>query len=191
MKKSILLKIGVAGGMALASAAARGEVMTFDPLPADFAMVTSYTEDGIQIASGSPNHFHTVSDGSGGTAALFFQSDGFPQTVTFSGGTYTLSSIDFLFGFSGGIEALFTSSSGSVETVSSIGTHDFGSGFSGISFFTIAFQNGDTGSGFTLDNIRLNATSSVPEPATWAMMLFGFGAVGFAMRRRKIVALAA
>jgi hypothetical protein len=27
--------------------------------------------------------------------------------------------------------------------------------------------------------------SGVPEPATWAMMLFGFGAVGFAMRRRR------
>ena len=26
---------------------------------------------------------------------------------------------------------------------------------------------------------------AVPEPATWAMMLVGFGAVGFAMRRRK------
>ena len=25
----------------------------------------------------------------------------------------------------------------------------------------------------------------VPEPATWAMMLLGFGAIGFAMRRRK------
>lgn len=27
--------------------------------------------------------------------------------------------------------------------------------------------------------------SPVPEPAAWAMMLFGFGAVGFAMRRRR------
>ena len=26
---------------------------------------------------------------------------------------------------------------------------------------------------------------AVPEPATWAMMLFGFGAVGFSLRRRK------
>jgi hypothetical protein len=25
----------------------------------------------------------------------------------------------------------------------------------------------------------------VPEPSTWAMMLLGFGAIGFAMRRRK------
>lgn len=28
-------------------------------------------------------------------------------------------------------------------------------------------------------------TGAVPEPSTWAMMLFGFGAVGFAMRRRR------
>nr|WP_207974747.1 PEPxxWA-CTERM sorting domain-containing protein [Parafrankia sp. BMG5.11] len=26
---------------------------------------------------------------------------------------------------------------------------------------------------------------AVPEPATWAMMLFGFGAVGYGMRRRR------
>ena len=26
---------------------------------------------------------------------------------------------------------------------------------------------------------------AVPEPATWAMMLLGFGAIGFAMRRRR------
>jgi len=36
------------------------------------------------------------------------------------------------------------------------------------------------------DTVTLNigAISAVPEPATWAMMLFGMGAVGFAMRRR-------
>lgn len=27
--------------------------------------------------------------------------------------------------------------------------------------------------------------SAVPEPATWAMMLFGFGAIGFQLRRRR------
>ena len=35
---------------------------------------------------------------------------------------------------------------------------------------------------FELDNLAINP---VPEPGTWAMMLLGFGAVGFAMRRRK------
>lgn len=29
------------------------------------------------------------------------------------------------------------------------------------------------------------ATAAVPEPGTWAMMLMGFGTVGFTMRRRK------
>ena len=31
--------------------------------------------------------------------------------------------------------------------------------------------------------------AAVPEPGTWAMMLLGFGAVGFAMRRRRRPAL--
>jgi hypothetical protein len=33
------------------------------------------------------------------------------------------------------------------------------------------------------------AFAAVPEPATWAMMLMGFGAIGFAMRRRRRPAL--
>lgn len=32
---------------------------------------------------------------------------------------------------------------------------------------------------------RTAATAAVPEPGTWAMMLIGFGAIGFTMRRRK------
>jgi hypothetical protein len=36
---------------------------------------------------------------------------------------------------------------------------------------------------------RQFATAPVPEPATWAMLLLGFGGVGFAMRRnRKVTA---
>ena len=37
--------------------------------------------------------------------------------------------------------------------------------------------------------IRLDSVGSVPEPATWAMMLAGFGAVGFTMRRRPKVSV--
>lgn len=38
--------------------------------------------------------------------------------------------------------------------------------------------------------VTLNINGAVPEPASWAMMIGGFGLVGAAMRRRK-VALAA
>lgn len=34
-------------------------------------------------------------------------------------------------------------------------------------------------------NATFQPTAPVPEPATWAMMLIGFGAIGFAMRRRR------
>ena len=33
--------------------------------------------------------------------------------------------------------------------------------------------------------LREDETTVVPEPGTWAMMLMGFGAAGFAMRRRR------
>ena len=39
-----------------------------------------------------------------------------------------------------------------------------------------------TGDAFEFDNI---AAGAVPEPATWAMLIAGFGMVGAAMRRRK------
>jgi hypothetical protein len=46
-----------------------------------------------------------------------------------------------------------------------------------------------SGSGADIDNIRFGTQTlaAVPEPSTWAMMLLGFGAIGFAMRRGKIV----
>jgi hypothetical protein len=35
-------------------------------------------------------------------------------------------------------------------------------------------------------NLSFAAVSAVPEPATWGMMLIGFGAVGYSMRRRTV-----
>ena len=39
--------------------------------------------------------------------------------------------------------------------------------------------------------VRLAAGAGVPEPATWAMMLMGFGAVGLGLRRRAPMAVLA
>ena len=38
--------------------------------------------------------------------------------------------------------------------------------------------------------LRVTVTPAVPEPGTWAMMLMGFGAAGYAMRRRRAPVLA-
>jgi hypothetical protein len=56
----------------------------------------------------------------------------------------------------------FTAKAGDVLTFSAVGTSDSFGGY--------------------VDNISL---SGVPEPATWALMILGFGAVGGAMRRRR------
>ncbi len=40
---------------------------------------------------------------------------------------------------------------------------------------------------FGLQSIgSIAAVSGVPEPATWAMMLLGFGGIGYSMRRRRL-----
>ncbi len=64
-----------------------------------------------------------------------------------------------------------------------------------------AFQavNGQSIAGLSFDvanggvssvrQVRISQATAVPEPATWGMMLVGFGAIGFAMRRKRRPAL--
>ena len=48
--------------------------------------------------------------------------------------------------------------------------------------FLYTLNAGDGGGTFSGN---ASFTQAVPEPATWAMMLFGFAGIGFAMRRRR------
>lgn len=57
------------------------------------------------------------------------------------------------------------------------------SGDFALSFIGSAFPAKDV----AIDRVFLAQTGAVPEPATWALMLAGFGLVGFAMRRRNKV----
>jgi len=58
----------------------------------------------------------------------------------------------------------------------------------------ITYHIGPNATGITGDALTVTAAGAVPEPATWALMLLGFGAIGIAMRRRsrqkKVAALA-
>jgi hypothetical protein len=36
-----------------------------------------------------------------------------------------------------------------------------------------------------IDDVSFVTVSAVPEPGTWAMMLLGFGAIGWSLRRRE------
>jgi hypothetical protein len=66
-------------------------------------------------------------------------------------------------------------------------------GLSSITAFDrVTIDYGTAGLYTFIDDFRLGtpaaANGAVPEPATWAMMLIGFGAIGGALRRRQKVA---
>lgn len=52
--------------------------------------------------------------------------------------------------------------------------------------YTLTIQgNPGTTSGSLGGTVAFQSVAAVPEPGTWAMMLLGFGAIGFSMRRRR------
>ena len=52
-------------------------------------------------------------------------------------------------------------------------------------------QFGSTNANWVADDLSFTVGGAVPEPATWAMMITGFGLAGAALRRRPRSALAA
>lgn len=58
-----------------------------------------------------------------------------------------------------------------------------------------AFYRFNAGAGVDIFNLNFNSGSTVtlfqtgvravPEPGTWAMMLLGFGGIGYSLRRRR------
>jgi len=53
-----------------------------------------------------------------------------------------------------------------------------------VRFFVLDSPYGDNRDGYSVRLTAATQPGAVPEPATWAMMLAGFGMLGFALRRR-------
>ena len=120
----------------------------------------------------------------------------FSEFLTFTNdlaGAYslTLSTSSLSVDFTSAILTL-TSDGSTVATLTSAfdnGTTEFWQ-VSGVTLgagqYTLLVDGDNSDTGALEGSITINA---VPEPATWGMMLLGFGAVGFAMRRRRRPAL--
>lgn len=129
---------------------------------------------------------------------LYQTADGGPYaTVNMTG---TVSLLD-AFGYALFTSALFTSDEGSVH-VGQYGNVSTGPvTFYGVRYDgTLNSMSSGTSRTYNLPGLSLYGQDfalvdappgGVPEPATWAMMLVGFGAIGFAMRRQRTAKLQA
>ena len=50
---------------------------------------------------------------------------------------------------------------------------------------SVSLTGATAADGFGFDDLTIGTTAAVPEPATWAMFIGGFGLIGGAMRRRE------
>ena len=137
------------------------------------SLSANYTLDAGALAGGAPRF--SLFDNLGGGAYIYFTNatstnvDG-STTVEcngFGGCAYNYPGISFADFFSGyGATAL------------DFVTLDVDAGYSSRQQITV--------SDFSLNGTQFGAsTAAVPEPATWAMMLIGFGGVGFQLRRTR------
>ena len=116
-----------------------------------------------------------------------------PSTSAPFGGTTQLYSIDV----SADVLTRQANSAGTLNTVGPLGANLFSrTSFdildsdafvqNGRDFYTINLNTGALTRVGTLDRTLFGiAVAAVPEPASWAMMLVGFGVVGGTMRRRR------
>jgi hypothetical protein len=122
------------------------------------------------------------------------------DTITFSnfsagvrgvGGQFFGSDIAGLFA-AGNISVSATDASGTVNQLLTLPTTTTFLGFvsnTGLTSLTVSAVQGATPLWPTVNNLTLAAgpvAAAVPEPATWGMMILGFGMIGAASRSRKV-----
>lgn len=203
MIKSILG--GAFAALVITAAPAAAATVTFTPLISPSAGTagdgTTYLENGLtftsSIASSNALYHWGSSDSvnaDAGGATLFqnFPSHFITVTAT-GGGSFTLNSFDLADAYNagGGGSVAFSWTDGSGTSTSflaldnAIGLQTFTFNYTGVTSFSLQQE----APYFQVDNIVFNeATNAVPEPATWALMIAGFGLVGAAMRRRALAA---
>jgi hypothetical protein len=147
----------------------------FNVPPTEMSCAGGYTGNLIQGTLQSPGLTAIQALGYSGTGAYL-------STIpTISTGTATIDFGQTLFGLT--IIGLHYGSAGDGGEGTSFFLFDAGT--AGVGSVTVSSRT-DTHFNFGLSNAALFSTGGpVPEPATWAMMLLGFGGIGMAMRRSR------
>jgi hypothetical protein len=112
-----------------------------------------------------------IAPGSNVGVAMFFSGNGFPLNVT-SGTYHQTFDLTQTVSFN---SAYITANGGTAAGAEAALTSGLNSGMAYATIHNATFPGGE---------IRANLTATVPEAATWALMIASFGALGFAKRRR-------
>ncbi len=198
------------GAAALAGAASAAPVITVStidtPLPTgqmmiddfDNSIANGFTFSPANVRSGSlgllsgvsappPGDLTNYETVLGGASATLTTPNGLHSISIFLGSPDDYNSITFLGGTVGSLtlsgSGLFfpATAFGGDQTIGRRVSYNFGAD----TFSSVVFASG--GNSFEFDNIA----GSVPEPSSWALMMVGVGALGFALRRRPVLAQAA
>lgn len=191
---------------ALASGAQAGTI-TFDSATPGLFVFGTVTEDGfdytVQTGAlyanqyGNPGADMEGSEELGGGVLDIVATDG--SLFTFTGldyaawsssaaGSQILTIRGFLGGIEQGVEGYNLANTATFVPSYTNWTGFSASGLSGVTIDTLSIElNAGEGYFQAIDNVQLSA---VPEPATWATMIVGFGLAGAALRRRRLTIVA-
>lgn len=176
-----------------ATSAHAATVVTFDNSEGNAALYSYLGTTSVQgLTFSYPGYFApgvaAVWDGSSpnsnGTNNLIIGfTPGTPVTITKTGGgLFDLSSLDLAISwYSGASNANVLINGNPLAITNSLATYTLG--LTNVSSVTITGL--DTADGYLSADNLVYSNSAVPEPSTWAMMLVGFGMVGYGLRSRR------
>lgn len=201
----------IAGALAgIASPAYAATTINFGTPSGNLGTTETYTAGGFTIVASGFDQNNVATDLYGKNAGaneigLGLANDPSGQHEIYFGKGFVQIDVSQLFGKVSNI-SFFTNSTTQGEQWSIFGSNIAGSysgpallsgtnqstanlpGFGSYKFYDFVSTSQSGGKNFLLSGLTITA---VPEPATWAMMLLGFGVMGFGLRRRPSQALAA
>lgn len=158
----------------------------FTPMPASFTvgdLTVTTPAGGVVFAQG-----YVLGEETGLQHATFFELGNVGTTVQL-GGPHSLFGVNLVnLGFTADANFTVTTNLGSYQFATPVGGSSSTPVFAGFQSsagetITSVFYSGSDNPGAT--SFQIGQVGAAPEPATWAMLILGFGIAGAALRRRR------